>query len=51
MRSPKPADNAYRTIFHEILNSKLPPKEKTITRLGDEAMATVAGEIFQATYF
>ncbi|KAH8805423.1 cytochrome P450 [Xylogone sp. PMI_703] len=30
-----------RTIFHEILDSKLPPEEKLLGRLGDEAAVTV----------
>lgn len=42
MHSPKPSNAQYRTIFHEILNSKLPPKEKTLARLGDEASVTLA---------
>jgi cytochrome P450 len=42
MSSPKPSNTQYRTIFHEILNSKLPPEEKTLARLGDEASVTVA---------
>jgi cytochrome P450 len=42
MTSPKPTNTQYRTIFHEILNSKLPPEEKTIARLGDEAGVTLA---------
>lgn len=40
--SSKPGDIQYKTIFHEILNSKLPPEEKTITRIGDEANVTIA---------
>ncbi|KAH8746125.1 cytochrome P450 [Hyaloscypha sp. PMI_1271] len=31
-----------RTIFHEILDSKLPEEEKTLDRLGDEAAVTLA---------
>ncbi len=42
MNSPKPSNTQYRTIFHEILNSKLPPEEKTLARLGDEATVTLA---------
>jgi cytochrome P450 len=42
MSSPKPSNTQYRTIFHEILNSKLPPEEKTLARLGDEASVTLA---------
>ncbi|KAL2850213.1 cytochrome P450 [Aspergillus pseudoustus] len=33
---------AHRTIFHEILDSKLPPEEKTLPRLADEAAVTLA---------
>ena len=46
MRSPEVAETEHRTIFHEILGSKLPPQEKTIARLGDEASVTIAGEYF-----
>jgi cytochrome P450 len=42
MHSPKLSNTQYRTIFHEILNSKLPPEEKAIARLGDEAAVTIA---------
>jgi cytochrome P450 len=42
MHSPKPAASQYRTIFHEILDSKLPPEEKTIARLGDEAGVAIS---------
>jgi len=42
MQSPNPSKTQYRTIFHEILNSKLPPEEKAIPRLGDEASVTLA---------
>jgi len=42
MNSPKPSNTQYRTIFHEILNSKLPPEENTLARLGDEASVTLA---------
>jgi hypothetical protein len=46
MRSKEVPETEYRTIFHEILDSKLPPQEKTIARLGDDASVTVAGEYF-----
>jgi cytochrome P450 len=42
MHSSKSSNTQYRTIFHEILNSKLPPEEKTLARLGDEASVTLA---------
>lgn len=42
MNSPKSGSTQNRTIFHEILDSKLPPEEKTIARLGDEASVTLA---------
>jgi cytochrome P450 len=42
MNSPKSSNTQHRTIFHEILNSKLPPEEMTLARLGDEATTTVA---------
>ncbi|KAH8764484.1 cytochrome P450 [Hyaloscypha finlandica] len=42
MHSPKLSNTQYRTIFHEILNSKLPPEETAIARLGDEANVTIA---------
>lgn len=32
---------SYDTIFHEILNSKLPPEEKTSTRLWQDGQVTV----------
>ncbi len=44
MRSPKPTGTEQRTIFHEIVDSKLPPEEKTVSRLGNEAQVTVAGK-------
>jgi cytochrome P450 len=40
--SAKSATGEQRTIFQEILNSKLPREEKRIDRLGDEAATTVA---------
>jgi len=32
----------HRTIFHELLSSKLPPQEKSLDRLADDALITVA---------
>ena len=40
-KDPKSETN-HRTIFHDILDSKLPPEEKSISRLGDEASLTIA---------
>lgn len=34
-------EGQYRTISHEILDSKLPSKEKSLARLGDEAAVTL----------
>jgi len=44
MDSPaeKPRDVEHRTIFHEILDSKLPPQEINADRLSNEAFAIVA---------
>lgn len=44
MLSPKESFNngQNRTIFHEILDSKLPSEEKALSRLGDEAAVTLA---------
>lgn len=42
----------YRTIFHSILNSNLPPEEKSIARLADEAqMFVMAGTTSTAWTF
>ena len=35
-------DLTYPTIFHELLSSKLPEKDKTIDRLADEALSVVS---------
>lgn len=35
-------DNNHPTIFHEILESKLPESEKTLERLSDEAISIVS---------
>ncbi|KAL4941779.1 hypothetical protein BDV06DRAFT_235807 [Aspergillus oleicola] len=40
--STTPSTSPYRTIFHEILDSKLPPAEKVLERLADEAAVTLA---------
>jgi cytochrome P450 len=42
--SPKTND-AKRTIFHEILSSKLPPSDKSAQRLADEAQIVVGGGV------
>ncbi|KAF8849558.1 putative benzoate 4-monooxygenase cytochrome P450 [Acephala macrosclerotiorum] len=44
IQSPKASfeDRQHRTIFHEILDSKLPLEEKSIDRLADEAGVTLA---------
>jgi cytochrome P450 len=39
----------HRTIFHDVLTSKLPPEEKTIERLADDAqMVVMAGTLTTA---
>ena len=50
MNSPKPTNTQYRTIFHEILDSKLPPEEKTVARLGDEATTTLAAGVITTAW-
>jgi len=32
----------YPTVFHELLASTLPPQEKSLDRLGDEAQLLIA---------
>jgi cytochrome P450 len=34
-------DAQYPTIFHELLKSNLPPQEKSLSRLDDEALGTI----------
>ncbi|KAL4954540.1 cytochrome P450 [Aspergillus filifer] len=41
-RDSTSSTSPYRTIFHEILDSKLPPAEKVLERLADEAAVTLA---------
>ena len=55
---PKVIDVAHPTIFHEILDSKLPESEKTVRRLRDEAWIvvgagtlTTAWTLSVATYY
>lgn len=35
-------DQAHPTVFHEVLNSKLPEEDKTVDRLADEALSVVS---------
>jgi cytochrome P450 len=35
------ANSQYPTIFHELLESNLPPEEKSLIRLDDEALGTI----------
>ncbi|KAI8938499.1 hypothetical protein NX059_004389 [Plenodomus lindquistii] len=39
------SNDAKRTIFHEILSSKLPPQDKSHQRLADEAQIVVGGGV------
>ena len=39
------SNDAKRTIFQEILDSKLPPEEKTERRLADEAQIVIGGGV------
>jgi cytochrome P450 len=39
------SNDAKRTIFHEILSSKLPPEDKTQVRLADEAQIVIGGGV------
>lgn len=44
-----PDDSEIPTIFHSILSSKLPPQEKTVARLSDDAQVlTMAGTLTTA---
>jgi cytochrome P450 len=46
--SPLPDENVARTFVHEIIDSNLPPTEKTFDRIFDE-VATVTGAGFETT--
>lgn len=39
-------DFGHRTIFHALVNSDLPPAEKSSRRLGDEAMGVITAGTF-----
>lgn len=44
-KKKNPEMGAHRTIFHEMLSSSLPPAEKSVNRLADEATGiTFAGQ-------
>ncbi|KAL2406813.1 Cytochrome P450 monooxygenase sdnE [Exophiala dermatitidis] len=43
-------EKGHATIFHELLNSNLPPAEKTDARLGDEAQLVIAAGLL-TTYW
>lgn len=38
--------SGHQTLFHALLNSGLPPEEKTSLRLGDEARGLIAAGTF-----
>lgn len=43
-------EQPYRTIYHGILNSKLPEEEKSLQRLADEAQVTVIAGTLTTTW-
>ncbi len=52
MKAPESgySDFNHRTIFHELLGSKLPPQEKSLDRLADDALITVAAGTITTAY-
>lgn len=44
------SSTAHPTIFHDILSSKLPPPEKSVTRLTHEAHTIIAGGTFSTAW-
>lgn len=47
----KTTTSSHRTIFHELLNGDLPPKEKSIPRLVDEGQTMIAAGQETSSFF